>query len=57
MYEIDAIQAQKDFYKIIKMVNKKSIPIEIKGKTTTNSVVIMSAKYYKAIQEKLHSVN
>ncbi len=57
MYEVTPNQAKRDFYKIIKMVNEKSMPIEVKGKTEDESVVIMSAKYYKAIQEKLHSVD
>jgi len=56
MYEIDAVQAQKDFYKIIKMVNEKSIPIGVKGQTESDSVVIMSARYYRTIQNKLNNV-
>jgi len=57
MYEIDAVQAQNELCKLIQMVNEKSIPIEIRGKTEADSVVIMSAKCYKAMQEQLNQYN
>jgi len=57
MYEIDAAQAQNELCKLIQMVNEKSIPIEIRGKTEADSVVIMSAKCYKAMQEQLNQYN
>lgn len=51
------IQAKKDFYKIIKFVNKNSTPIEINGRTENESAVIMSAKDYRSFQETLYLMN
>jgi len=53
MYEVTPEQAKRDFYKILKTVNEKSIPIKIKGNSDAESVVIVSARYYKSLLEKL----
>ena len=51
------IQAKKDFYKIIKFVNKNSTPVEINGRIENESAVIISAKDYKSLQETLYLMN
>ncbi|GEO47386.1 type II toxin-antitoxin system Phd/YefM family antitoxin [Companilactobacillus kimchii] len=54
---LSAEQAKKDFYKIMESVNNNSTVIEINGGKEENSAVLISAKYYHAIQETLYLIN
>lgn len=54
---VNPAQAKKDLYKIIKSVNENSTTIEINGRTEDESAVIMSAKYYRSLQETLYLLN
>ena len=45
--------AQNKFYKIIEEVNQDSQPVYIQGATDNQSAVLVSKKYYDALQETL----
>lgn len=51
--KIQPTVAQNKFYKIIEEVNQNSQPVYIQGATDNQSAVLVSKKYYDALQETL----
>ena len=46
--------ARKDFFKIAREVNERSIPVMAVGKASMDDVVILSKSDYDALMETLH---
>lgn len=49
-------EARNNFDKIIEEVNQKSKQVYIQGSTDNNSAVVLSKKYYDALQETLATI-
>lgn len=49
-------EARNNFDKIIEEVNQNSKPIYIQGSTDNKSAVLISKKYYEALQETLATI-
>lgn len=51
---VNPSQARKDFYQLLKDVNKTNEPVYISGKNEESEAVMVSKKDWEAIQENLY---
>lgn len=51
---VNSSQARKDFYQLLKDVNKTNEPVYISGKNEESEAVMVSKKDWEAIQETLY---
>lgn len=51
---VNPSQARKDFYQLLKDVNKTNEPVYISGKNEETEAVMVSKKDWEAIQETLY---
>lgn len=54
--KVETKEARKNFEKIIEEVNQNSKPVYIQGSTDNKSAVVLSKKYYDALQETLATI-